>query len=205
MHWLCSIVNAIWFSVVGYGHAKTRSIFASGAALFSDGYANAVIGPVGTILRGYIYPEYFATETGLTYSSLISSMAFAGIIIGQLSMSGISHVPQPTTRMPRYRERCGTTSAIDSGVQSERLGAGIRSAYGTVADCTGFGWISDKIGRKFGMLVCTLIVFIFSALCAASKGPGVQGTVNALIAFRFFIGAFLLRPILRHRLRDPDV
>lgn len=42
------------------------------------------------------------------------------------------------------------------------------------------------------MLVCTLIVFIFSALCAASKGPGVQGTVNALIAFRFFIGACLL-------------
>jgi hypothetical protein len=38
------------------------------------------------------------------------------------------------------------------------------------------------------MLACTLIVFIFSALCAASKGPGVQGTVNALIAYRFFIG-----------------
>lgn len=51
-----------------------------------------------------------------------------------------------------------------------------------------FGWISDKIGRKFGMLACTLIVFVFSALCAASKGPGVQGTVNALIAYRFFIG-----------------
>lgn len=38
------------------------------------------------------------------------------------------------------------------------------------------------------MLLCTAIVFVFSALCAASKGPGAQGTVNALIAYRFFVG-----------------
>lgn len=118
MHWLCSVVAAIWSSgrrVWTYGHAKTRSIFASGAALFSDGYANAVIGPVGTILRGYIYPDYFATETGLTYSSLISSMAFAGIIIGQLSMSCISHLPSPTTRLPGTKSGAAQRAVLTAG------------------------------------------------------------------------------------------
>lgn len=44
-------------------------------------YANAAIGPVNAILKGYIYPEAFeGTQNG----ALISSMAFAGIIIGQL-------------------------------------------------------------------------------------------------------------------------
>ncbi|EIW73646.1 hypothetical protein TREMEDRAFT_42464 [Tremella mesenterica DSM 1558] len=116
------------------GLSKIGTIFASGAALFSDGYANASIGPVLHIIRTYIYPDSF--KSGSQNASLVSSMAFAGIIIGQLS----------------------------------------------------FGWISDKIGRKFGMLACTFIVFLFSALEAASKGPGPQGTINALIAYRFFVG-----------------
>lgn len=46
-----------------------------------DRYANAAIGPVNAILKGYIYPDAFeGTQNG----ALISSMAFAGIIIGQL-------------------------------------------------------------------------------------------------------------------------
>ncbi|KAK4687773.1 hypothetical protein P7C73_g2347, partial [Tremellales sp. Uapishka_1] len=117
------------------GLGKVGTIFASGSALFSDGYANASIGPVNTILKGYIYKDTFLTHT--QDSSLISAMAFAGIIVGQLT----------------------------------------------------FGWISDKIGRKFGMLVCTGIVFVFSALEAGSKGVGgAQGTINALIAYRFLVG-----------------
>jgi hypothetical protein len=52
---------------------------------FADGrYANAAIGPVNAILKGYIYPDAFV---GTQNGALISSMAFAGIIIGQLSMS----------------------------------------------------------------------------------------------------------------------
>jgi hypothetical protein len=31
------------------------------------------------------------------------------------------------------------------------------------------------------MIICTAIVFVFSALSAAAKGPGVQGTINALM------------------------
>lgn len=50
------------------------------------------------------------------------------------------------------------------------------------------------------MLACTVIVFLFSALSAASKGPGgVQGTVNALIAYRFFIGEFQMSIISLNR------
>ncbi|ORY31398.1 phospholipid transporter [Naematelia encephala] len=116
------------------GLSKVGTIFASGASLFSDGYANAAIGPAGSIIKTYIYPDKFLK--GSQNGSLLSSMAFAGIIVGQLS----------------------------------------------------FGYISDKIGRKFGMLLCTGIVFVFSALQAASKGPGEQGTINALIAYRFFCG-----------------
>ena len=39
----------------------------------------------------------------------------------------------------------------------------------------------DEIVSQFGMLLCTAIVFVFSALEAASKGPGAQGTINALM------------------------
>jgi hypothetical protein len=119
--------------------------------LILNRYANASIGPAGTIIKTYIYPQAF--PKGSQNASLLSSMAFAGIIIGQL----------------------------------------------------GFGWVSDKVGRKVslgfflslndqlidvktGMLICTGIVFVFSALQAASKGPGAQGTINALIAYRFFAG-----------------
>lgn len=56
-------------------------IFACGAALFSDGYVNAIAGPVETVLS-YAYPEY----TGFTqFQSLFSSLVFAGTVFGMLS------------------------------------------------------------------------------------------------------------------------
>lgn len=59
-----------------------------------------------------------------------------------------------------------------------------------------------NVDKQFGMMLCTAIVFVFSALQAASKGPGAQGTINALMqvasclssgqltcsAYRFFVG-----------------
>jgi hypothetical protein len=57
----------------------------------ADGrYANAAIGPVNAILKGYIYPDAFKGAKGTQNSSLISSMAFAGIIIGQLCTSPLA-------------------------------------------------------------------------------------------------------------------
>ena len=101
-----------------------------GTALFSDGYANGIIGSVNTILRR-LYPTEVKEQN---YGTILSSLAFAGTVVGMLS----------------------------------------------------FGFISDRVGRKFGMMTATLIVALFSALSAASKGAGgsVVGTLQALSAYR---------------------
>jgi len=53
-----------------------------------------------------------------------------------------------------------------------------------------FGYLSDKFGRKFGMMTATGIVFVFSALSAASKGAhgSGRGMLDMLLAMRFFLG-----------------
>ncbi|KAG6333558.1 hypothetical protein ID866_5533 [Astraeus odoratus] len=110
-------------------------IFACGTALFSDGYANGVIGQVNTILKR-IYPsDVFG---GTRYSNTLTSVAFAGTVLGMLT----------------------------------------------------FGWISDKLGRKFGMMSAALIVAFFSALSAASAGANgsITGMLAMLCACRFLLG-----------------
>ncbi|KZT30013.1 MFS general substrate transporter [Neolentinus lepideus HHB14362 ss-1] len=57
-------------------------IFASGTALFSDGYANGIIGSVNTILI-HIYGKAAVSKNN--YSMILSSLAFAGTILGMLS------------------------------------------------------------------------------------------------------------------------
>ncbi|PVF97948.1 MFS general substrate transporter [Serendipita vermifera] len=114
--------------------SRVSMIFACGTALFSDGYANGVIGLVNTILKR-LYPDVIASTK---YGQTLSSLAFAGTVVGMLV----------------------------------------------------FGWISDKIGRKTGMMTATGIVALFSLLSAASKGANgsVKGTLAALSAFRFLLG-----------------
>jgi MFS family permease len=109
-------------------HAPYRD--SCGTALFSDGYANGIIGSVNTILRR-LYPAELKQQD---YGTILSSLAFAGTVVGMLS----------------------------------------------------FGYISDKVGRKFGMMTATLIVAVFSALSAASKGAGGStiGMLQALSAYR---------------------
>ncbi|KAG8910938.1 hypothetical protein FRC00_007298, partial [Tulasnella sp. 408] len=61
---------------------------------------------------------------------------------------------------------------------------------GTVAGMLIFGLLADRIGRKFGMISATLIVFVFAALSAGAYGAGgsVGGMLAALSAYRFLIG-----------------
>ncbi|KAF8339919.1 MFS Git1p-related glycerophosphoinositol and glycerophosphocholine permease [Cantharellus anzutake] len=61
---------------------------------------------------------------------------------------------------------------------------------GTVAGMLIFGYLSDKVGRKFGMMAATVIVVIFSALSAASYGAGdtFSGLITSLSAYRFLLG-----------------
>ncbi|KAG8855031.1 hypothetical protein FRB96_007226 [Tulasnella sp. 330] len=120
----------------GFGLGRVGLIFACGTALFSDGYQNGVIGTVNTLIKK-IYKD--RTDLNLThYSTVFSSLAFAGTLCGMLV----------------------------------------------------FGLLSDRIGRKFGMIFATVIVFVFAALSAGAYGAGgsISGMLAALSAYRFLIG-----------------
>ncbi|RDB26292.1 hypothetical protein Hypma_006812 [Hypsizygus marmoreus] len=110
-------------------------IFACGTALFSDGYANGVIGSVNTLLNR-VYG--IAALKSHNYSTILSSLGFAGTVVGMLL----------------------------------------------------FGYLSDKVGRKFGMMSATVIVALFSGLSAASSGAhgSIGGLLSMLSAMRFLLG-----------------
>jgi len=61
---------------------------------------------------------------------------------------------------------------------------------GTVLGMLIFGYFSDKLGRKFGMIAASIIVVLFSALSAGAYGAGgsINGMLTALAAYRFFLG-----------------
>ncbi|PPQ80400.1 hypothetical protein CVT24_000676 [Panaeolus cyanescens] len=105
-------------------------IFACGTALFSDGYANGVI---GNVLRRVYGADALAAHN---YGTTLSSLGFAGTVVGMLS----------------------------------------------------FGYLSDKMGRKFGMMAASGIVVLFSGLSAASSGTSVAGLLRMLAAMRFLLG-----------------
>ncbi|UZJ51151.1 hypothetical protein CBS101457_000471 [Exobasidium rhododendri] len=128
------------------GLGPVALIFACGTALFSDGYINANSGPTNTILKriygqsGMGVPDdKLATTAQLThFSSLYSSMTFAGTLLGMLV----------------------------------------------------FGVLSDRIGRKFGMVFASLWLALFSVLIAGAWGAGgsTGGLFAALEAYRFIQG-----------------
>lgn len=60
---------------------------------------------------------------------------------------------------------------------------------GTVVGQLGFGYISDRIARKGGMMIANVMLIIFALLCAvATWGKNPQGLFAALTVFRFFLG-----------------
>ncbi|KUI69451.1 hypothetical protein VM1G_05195 [Cytospora mali] len=109
-------------------------VFACGAGLFSDGYVNNVIGSVSTILA----LQYGSVYTNSTSINNVSSIAFAGTVVGQLF----------------------------------------------------FGYLADRWSRVNTLLVSTVILIVFTALCAGSywHGNTTAGTLSMLVAWRFFVG-----------------
>jgi len=107
-------------------------IFACGTALFSDGYANGIIGTVTTLLGNKYGSDNVAAHNNAT---ILRSLAFAGTIVGMLS----------------------------------------------------FGYISDKIGRKFGMMSATVIVALFSFLSSTIAGS-LRSKIIQLQVWRFILG-----------------
>ncbi|WFD31141.1 hypothetical protein MSPP1_002175 [Malassezia sp. CBS 17886] len=60
---------------------------------------------------------------------------------------------------------------------------------GTVIGMLIFGFVSDAMGRKSGMIIATLIILVFTALSAGSYYKGdIGGMLNMLTAWRFFTG-----------------
>ncbi|KAL7663889.1 Major facilitator superfamily (MFS) profile domain-containing protein [[Candida] zeylanoides] len=109
--------------------------FCSGAGLFSDGYVNNSIGTVNTCLST-LYPKQYKESHAI---SNVPSIAFVGIVVGQLT----------------------------------------------------FGYISDHISRKSGMLTSNILLIIFTLLCAVATWGAhgsVPGMLAAITAFRFFLG-----------------
>ncbi|ODV59561.1 Git1p [Ascoidea rubescens DSM 1968] len=65
---------------------------------------------------------------------------------------------------------------------------------GTVLGQLIFGYISDKVSRKSGMLMASAGLTVFSILCSASWGKNkndVHGMLIALTVYRFILGFFL--------------
>lgn len=61
---------------------------------------------------------------------------------------------------------------------------------GTVAGQLLFGYTSDKWSRKNSLLISTILLIVFSALCAGSYGwhGSDKGMFAAITAWRFFLG-----------------
>lgn len=126
--------SAVWI-VIACGFAlMSDGILVFHLSILTVGYLNSVMGTVNTIL-GIIYPDIYPNSS---YSQNISSIVFAGTVLGQLL----------------------------------------------------FGYLSDKFGRKFGMISATIIVVVFSILSAGSYGAGgsTTGMLAALAAYRFLLG-----------------
>lgn len=51
-----------------------------------------------------------------------------------------------------------------------------------------FGFISDKYGRRVGMVAATIIVVLFSALCAGASYPTVKGMMIMFTVWRACLG-----------------
>ncbi|PPQ76968.1 hypothetical protein CVT26_007840 [Gymnopilus dilepis] len=145
-------------------------IFACGTALFADGYANGVIGS-GTLVSQ-------------RWKDNIIDLLFQSTPVRNLKLPircfKLNQSPVLT--------RIYGADALSHHMYSRTLSS--LAFFGEIVGMLSFGYMSDKIGRKFGMMAATGIVIVFSALSAASKGAhgSVNGLLSMLSAMRFLVG-----------------
>lgn len=64
------------------------------------------------------------------------------------------------------------------------------SFVGTVVGQLTFGYICDRIGRKYGMIIATCLLIFWTAMCAGAYGlhGSILGMMAALATYRTFLG-----------------
>jgi MFS family permease len=107
-------------------------VFACGAGLYSDGYLNGVIGQVSAMLAK-IYPNEYK---GSRAQSNVSSIAFAGTVIGQLVFGYMAD---------RYTRKLAMTVSAAILIVMAAL-------------CTGSYGAGGSVEGLFTMLVCIFVV-----------------------------------------------
>ncbi|KXJ85293.1 MFS phospholipid transporter Git1 [Microdochium bolleyi] len=160
---------------------RIRPVFACGAGLFSDGYINNVIGSVNTTLGR----QYGAIYTGSTAAKNVSSIAFAGTVVGQLFFGYLSD------RWSRGNALLLSTvililfTALAAGSYFKGEAAGMFAMLTAWRFFVGIGIGGEYPAGSVG--------------CAESTGSLRQGTrnrwfilfTNSMIDFGFVIGAFV--------------
>ncbi|KIY51451.1 MFS general substrate transporter [Fistulina hepatica ATCC 64428] len=115
-----------------HGLGAITTVFACGAALYSDGYVNAAAGSAVFLIE-LNYPDYPST-----FAQDFKSLLFAGTIVGMLS----------------------------------------------------FGYVSDRIGRKIGMVFASLWLALWAFMSGIAWGGkhNTPGLYKALLAYRLLQG-----------------
>ena len=119
-------------------------------------------------------------ETKVTVNSLWSGFTSgAGLFSDGYVNAGISIVLSCLKQI--YGDEFTQSNAINN--------IGSIGFVGTVVGQLSFGYISDRIDRKGGMLAANVMLIIFTLLCAVgSWGVTVQGFFACLTVWRFFLG-----------------
>ncbi|KAI9824768.1 MAG: hypothetical protein M1832_001596 [Thelocarpon impressellum] len=155
---------------------------ACGAGLFSDGYLNNVIGSVNTILKR-LYPKEYA---GTPASRNVSSIAFAGTVLGQLAFGYFSD---------HYSRKWSLMASTVILIVFAALAAGSYGAGGSVS-----GMLTALTAYRFLLGIGIGGEYpAGSVACAESTGELKSGTrnrwfilfTNVQIDFGFVVAAFV--------------
>lgn len=102
------------------------------------------------------------------------------------SFSFVSTHTVLTSSRPQYSRTYGNT--VFTSDVSARIGNAL--LVGAIIGQLSFGLIADRLGRKVGLLLTTILIVIGTILCAAAYGAGgsVQGLFWALTVYRGITG-----------------